>query len=41
MEDSLQTSKLAANILNKQSWTEKRRWTATIGAGRGNNDSLQ
>jgi hypothetical protein len=35
--DSLQIWRLAANILNKQSWAADRWWSSSFGVGRGAN----
>jgi hypothetical protein len=33
--DSLQFWRVAANILNKQSWTADKGWSSSLGVGRG------
>jgi hypothetical protein len=33
--DGLQIWRVAANILNKQSWTDDKGWSSSLGVGRG------
>jgi hypothetical protein len=33
--DGLQIWKVAANLLNKQSWTVNKEWSSSLGVGRG------
>jgi hypothetical protein len=37
--DGLQIWRVAANILNKQSWTADKVWSSSFGVGRGVNNS--
>jgi hypothetical protein len=37
--DGLQIWRVAANILNKQSWTADKGWSSSLGVGRGANNS--
>jgi hypothetical protein len=37
--DTLQFWRVAANILNKQSWTGDKGWSSSLGVGRGANNS--
>jgi hypothetical protein len=37
--DGLQIWRVAANILNKQSWTADKGWSSSLGVGRGINNS--
>jgi hypothetical protein len=39
MRNGLQIWRLAANILNKQSWTDNKGWPSSLGVGRGVNNS--
>jgi hypothetical protein len=36
--DSLQIWRVAANILNEQSWTADKGWSSSLGVGRGANN---
>jgi hypothetical protein len=37
--DSLQFWRVAADMLNKQSWTDDKGWSSSLGVGRGDNNS--
>jgi hypothetical protein len=37
--EGLQIRRVAANILNKQSWTGNKGWSSSLGVGRGANKS--
>jgi len=38
-EYGLQIGKVAANTLNKQSWTDNKGWPSSVGFGQGANNS--
>jgi hypothetical protein len=40
MEEILQIWRVAANILNKQSWTANKEWSSRMRMGQGTNNSL-